>query len=67
MGIGGAVELDGLADRDGRVQPALLEDDADAFAEGPLALAGIEAEDGDLPRVGRRRVKSTPSSACSSP
>ena len=50
--VGGAVELDRLAHRDRRVQPVLLQHDADPLAERALALGGVEAEHG---RPRRRR------------
>ena len=50
--VGGAVELDRLADGEVGVDGALLEDDADPLAEGALAQAGVEAEHPDIASVG---------------
>jgi len=41
-------EVDRLADGPERVELALLEDEADAVAPGPVRGGGIDAEDGDL-------------------
>ena len=50
--VGGAVELDRLAHLDRRVQPGLLEHDADLLPEAALALARVVAEHRDLAGVG---------------
>ena len=50
--VGGAVELDDLADRERAVDALLLEDDADARSERALAPGGVVAEDRHVARVG---------------
>ncbi len=47
-GVGGAVELDRLADGEVRADPGLLRDDADPLAERAASPLRVDAEDADV-------------------